>query len=184
MSEEREEGVREKGRHEVKRIHLGVGRGDPGHSRAVTGTREVTRLGQKKVEGRESPLPLRYRLGTLYAEGLPVGGLQMDLFTPAQRFPQIIHQDFWKGWECQEFQPHWNFRAPLGRGVGKGPVHPYPALLPPPLLKSPGWAGLGMQGCHCRLAPGNLRGTWECHGGVAVVGTEEEAKRIRVGWPP
>lgn len=81
--------MREKGRHEVKRIHLGVGRGDPGHSRAVTGTREVTQLGQKKVGGRESPFPLRYRLGTLYAEGLPVGGLQMDLFTPAQRFPQI-----------------------------------------------------------------------------------------------
>lgn len=67
MSEEREAGVRKKGRHEVKRIHLGGGANGRGSDRNWGGDVE------QNGAGRENPRSLCYRLGALYTEGLPAG---------------------------------------------------------------------------------------------------------------
>lgn len=67
MSEEREGGVREKGRHEVKSIHLGE---NP--AGAVTGVERA--LAEQNGGAGDSPFTLLYRMGAWHAEGLPAGG--------------------------------------------------------------------------------------------------------------
>lgn len=56
------------------------------------------------------------------------------------------------------------------------PVHLPPALLPPPLLKTLGWARLGTGGVRFQLAPWSLWGSWECRGWLAVVGTQRKSR--------